>query len=82
MNIYETYDPAPNALVIGQPATFVADFLIESLRESNGLEFMPPEQRLALIWELCKDEPYSFDSGNNVNLYSDKILTIIRKLML
>ena len=54
MNHHETYDPAPNALDIAETATFIADTLIAELQESNGLDTMPPEQRLALIYELCK----------------------------
>ena len=54
MNHHETYDPTPNVLDIAEPATFIADTLIAELRESNGLDTMPHEQRLALIYELCK----------------------------
>jgi len=39
----------------------VAEHLIDTLRESNGLEFMPPEQRMALIRELSKDVWFSED---------------------
>jgi len=43
---------------IGEPCFILADTLIEALRESNGLEFMPMPQRMALIAELSKQVPF------------------------
>lgn len=36
----------------------LSDFLINALRLSNGLDFMPEAQRLALIGELSKPSPF------------------------
>ena len=66
MNHYETFEPAPDTWQIEEPGTVIADSLILTLRESNALEFMPQEQRLALIWELCKPSDYCLDT------YEDK----------
>lgn len=77
MNIYEAYNPVPNALHVEEPGTFIADTLIQAMRESNALEFMPPEQRLALIWELCKVETYCLDEASEC----PAMLSRIRALM-
>lgn len=52
-----------NAINIAEPCFILADTLIETLRESNGLEFMPLEQRLALVAELLKAT--QFDDGES-----------------
>ena len=52
-----------NAINIAEPCFILADTLIEALRESNGLAFMPLEQRLALIVELSKST--QFDNGES-----------------
>lgn len=53
----ESYEPT-SARDLNVSCYELADSLINDLRVSNGLEFMPPEQRLALIRELSKDVPF------------------------
>jgi len=42
------YKPT-KTLYLPEPCADIADTLIDALRESNGLDAMPPEQRLELI---------------------------------
>ena len=51
------YNPQPSN-AIAEPCTNLGDALLLALRESNGLEFMPIEQRMALIQELSENIPY------------------------
>jgi hypothetical protein len=51
------YQPV-NSEDIGEPCYVLADTLIDALRQSNGLEFMPLDQRVALIAELSKPVPF------------------------
>jgi hypothetical protein len=54
-----TYIPSAHAGLDHASGYELADELIIRLRESNALEFMPPEQRMALIRELSADVFYS-----------------------
>lgn len=47
-----------NSEDIGEPCYVLADTLIGALRQSNGLEFMSLDQRMALITELSKPVPF------------------------
>lgn len=54
----DTYKPVPpngEEQIQELSAYEVAEHLIEQLRLSNGLEFMPMNQRMALIRELSAD---------------------------
>ncbi|CAB4132699.1 hypothetical protein UFOVP248_70 [uncultured Caudovirales phage] len=59
-NKYNNYH-AEDLLSIDEPSYYLAESLIHSLRNSNGLEQMPEEQRMALIFELSKPCTYTLE---------------------
>ena len=49
---------AKPVITITEPCTDIAECLIEALQLSNGLEFMPMDQRKELIRLLSEPIPY------------------------